>query len=121
MRVAVSISNRYDPLSRVPGGDLVYPTPWAATAETSFLATPEQTKERLEAAGFQIASLRDTTAEALEFGAKVRALLEAGGKAPHRAVELIHGNRAVEIAGNVGRGLKSGAIAPVEIICSKPA
>ncbi len=33
------------------GGDVVYPVPWANDASTSFLATPEQTREMLVAAG----------------------------------------------------------------------
>ncbi|CAN0511074.1 unnamed protein product, partial [Discosporangium mesarthrocarpum] len=41
-------------LAQGPGGTINYPSPWARTAESSFLVTPEDTKSGLEAAGFQI-------------------------------------------------------------------
>src|SRR5947209_11034422 len=34
-------------LAKGPGAPLDYPTPWAATASTSFLATPEETRNSL--------------------------------------------------------------------------
>src|SRR5712691_4354965 len=39
-----------------------YPVPWATTSATSFLATPEEMRADLLAAGFDIADFRDTTA-----------------------------------------------------------
>jgi SAM-dependent methyltransferase len=47
------------------GGEPYYPTPWASTAASSFLASAEQTRADLEAAGFAIVSFRDTTADLL--------------------------------------------------------
>ena len=44
-----------------PGGEPDYPTPWARTAATSFLATEAETRENLAASGFAIEHLRDTT------------------------------------------------------------
>jgi len=49
-------------LAQGPGGQVDYPTPWAATAATSFLSTPEETRAGLEAAGFEIATFRDAVA-----------------------------------------------------------
>ncbi len=45
-----------------PGGEVLYPTPWANDASTSFLATPDEMRRLLEAAGLRIESWRDTTA-----------------------------------------------------------
>ena len=44
-----------------PGGRPDYPTPWARTAASSFLATEAETRASLEACGFAIEVLRDTT------------------------------------------------------------
>src|SRR5215469_5505836 len=35
-----------------PAGEPTYPTPWAKTAETSFLSTPDETRQALADAGF---------------------------------------------------------------------
>jgi ubiquinone/menaquinone biosynthesis C-methylase UbiE len=107
-------------LAQGPGGDPAYPTPWARTAESSFLATPAQTREGLEAAGFVISSLRETTEQALAYGARSRAMVERGEKPPHRAVMLIHGDLAQEIMANVARGLAELRIVPIEVLCAKP-
>jgi len=50
-----------------PGGEMVYPTPWANDRSTSFLATPDEMRRLLEAAGFRIESWRDTTAAGRAF------------------------------------------------------
>src|SRR4030095_2872970 len=81
-------------VARGAGGPIEYPTPWAASAHASFLATPEQTRRSLEEAGFEVASLRSTRDEALDVGARSRGLDERGEKPPHRAVMLIHAETA---------------------------
>jgi ubiquinone/menaquinone biosynthesis C-methylase UbiE len=103
-----------------PGGDPAYPTPWARTAESSFLATAAQTREGLEATGFTVSKLRETTEQALAYGARSRAMVERGEKPPHRAVQLIHGELAQECMANVARGLAESRIVPIEILCTKP-
>ena len=100
-----------------PGGAPDYPTPWARTASSSFLATEDETRESLRACGFAIVILRDTTEAALAYGARARALVEAGGKAPHRAVSLIHGELAEEAAANSARALKERRAVPIELLC----
>ena len=55
------------------GGAPDYPTPWARTAATSFLASPAETRENLEASGFVIETLRETTETALAYAARSRA------------------------------------------------
>ena len=102
-----------------PGGDPDYPLPWAATAASSFLATPEDTRAALEAAGFRIESLRDTSREARDFAVRSRAIVEAGGKPPHRAVMLALGARAREAVANNGRAAKERRTLPIEVLCRK--
>src|SRR5580704_7465517 len=46
-------------------GELVYPVPWAETAATSFLASPDEMAADLRAAGFEIVAFRDTTDEVM--------------------------------------------------------
>jgi ubiquinone/menaquinone biosynthesis C-methylase UbiE len=107
-------------IAQGPGGAPAYPTPWARTAESSFLATPEQTREGLEAAGFTVSSLRETAEQSLAYGARSRATVERGEKPPHRAVMLIHGEIAQDAMANTARGLAEARIVPIEVLCRKP-
>lgn len=100
-----------------PGGEPDYPLPWAATAASSFLATPEDTRSDLEASGFKVESLRDTSEAARDFAARSRAIVQAGGKPPHRAVMLALGERAREAAANTGRAAKERRTLPIELLC----
>jgi ubiquinone/menaquinone biosynthesis C-methylase UbiE len=106
-------------IAQGPDGALDYPTPWARTAASSFLATPEETRAGLEASGFTVVTSRDTTQENLAFGARSRAMVERGEKPPHRAVHLIHGELAPEAAANASRGVAEGRIVPIEVFCRK--
>src|SRR5688572_13560723 len=106
-------------VARGEGGQLDFPTPWAATARTSFLATPEETRRGLLEAGFEVLRLRNTLEEAKAFGARSRALVESGEKPPHRAVILIHGELAPQAMANTSRGLSEGRIVPIEVLARK--
>jgi ubiquinone/menaquinone biosynthesis C-methylase UbiE len=103
-------------IAQGPNGNPAYPTPWARTAQSSFLATPSQTREGLEASGFTVASLRETTERALAYGARSRAMVERGKKPPHRAVQLVHGDLAPEAMANIARGLAESRIVPIEVL-----
>ena len=102
-----------------PGGEQEYPAPWARTASASFLATCDETRANLAASGFTIESERDTTEAALAYGARARALVEAGGKPPHRAVSLILGPLAEEAVANTSRALRERRTVPMEFLCRK--
>jgi ubiquinone/menaquinone biosynthesis C-methylase UbiE len=106
-------------LARGPGAPLDYPTPWAATAATSFLSTPEETRSGLAQAGFAIQDFRDTREQVLAFGARSRAMLERGEKPPHRAVQLIHGELAKAAMANTASGIKEARIVPIEVLARK--
>lgn len=103
-----------------PSGAPDYPTPWAMTAESSFLVSLDETLEGLESSGFAILNSRDTVEEALAFSARSRALAEAGEKTPHRAVQLVHGELAAEAMSNTMRGIKEARLVPIEVFCKKP-
>jgi sarcosine/dimethylglycine N-methyltransferase len=110
-------------LSELAAGDgrpLEYPTPWAADAGASFLATLEQTLAGLAAAGFEVVHARSTLEQAKAYGARSRALVERGEQPPHRAVMLIHREQATAAMANIARALGDGRVVPVEIVARRP-
>ena len=106
-------------IAKGPAAGLDYPTPWARVAETSFLATPEDTLRELGHAGFEVMHHRDTREQTLAFGARSKAMVERGEKPPHRAVQLIHGEIAKQAMANTARGLAERQIIPIEILGRK--
>ncbi len=107
-------------IAQGPNSGLDFPTPWARTAESSFLATPSETREGLEASGFTVMKSRDTAKEVLAFGARSRAMVERGEKPPNRAVQLIHEDLAAEVMANASRGIAEARTIPIEVFCRKP-
>ena len=108
-------------LAQGPGGRLDYPTPWAATAAESFLATPEETRAGLEAAGFEIVKFDNAAPQMKAYAVRVRAMLDRGEKNPHRAVQLMHGAIAEIASKNTSRGGAEGRIVPIEVLCRRKA
>jgi hypothetical protein len=106
-------------IAKGEGTDPDYPMPWASSARTSFLATPDETRDGLIAAGFDVVDVRTTLEEARAFGALSRAIVARGGKPPHRAVMLIHGGIATEAMANSARGISEARIVPVEVLALK--
>ncbi len=97
-----------------------YPTPWAETEAASFLVSVEETVSGLEAAGFRVETVRDATEANLEFGKRSKAMLDRGEKPPHRGVHLIHGPALAKIAtANTAKGIMSGNLIPIEVLCRK--
>lgn len=103
-------------LAQGTGVPLDYPTPWAATAAASFLATPEETRAGLEAEGFEVVAFRDTAEEGRAYSVRSKAMVERGEKPPHRAVQLIHGENAVAAMRNSSRGAAEGRVIPIEVL-----
>jgi ubiquinone/menaquinone biosynthesis C-methylase UbiE len=101
------------------GRELDYPTPWASSARTSFLSTPEETRRGLSEAGFDVVRLHSTLEEARAYSARARAMVERGEKPPHRAVMLVHGEIATPAMANTSRALFDGRIVPIEVLSRK--
>ena len=106
-------------IARGSGGDIEYPTPWASGSATSFLATADETRASMAAAGFDIVEMRDTREQAIAYGANARAMVERGEKPPHRSVQLIHGPGAKDAMANSSKAQSDGRIVPIEILARK--
>ena len=100
-------------------GDLHFPVPWAQTPATSFLATPDQMRADLLAAGFEIVAFRDTTAETLPATIRNRERLEREGL-PRLGTHLIIGDRLLEMQVNSARNIEEGRGATIEALARKP-
>jgi ubiquinone/menaquinone biosynthesis C-methylase UbiE len=101
------------------GGEPDYPTPWARSGRTSFLATPDDTRRGLVAVGFDVLRLESTLEQARAYGARSREMVARGEKPPHRAVMLIHGDIATAAMTNSARALSDGRVVPIEILARK--
>ena len=101
-----------------PGGEVDYPTPWANDRSTSFLATPDEMRRLLDAAGFRIESWRDTTAAGRAFFETALARIAESGPPPLGLHLLLPDFRPR--AENMLRGLAEDRLAVVEIVCRKP-
>ncbi len=106
-------------LARGPGPEIDYPVPWAASAETSFLATTDETRSGLTHAGFEVLELRNNAQKMIDYGMRSRAAVERGEKPPHRAVQLIHGETARQAMANSSRGVAEARVVPIEVLARK--
>lgn len=86
------------------GGAVIYPVPWAKTAETSFLATPEELRTLLADAGFDILVWRDTTEEAHAFATRMYQRSKAGEPPPF-GMHLLLGEDFPAMTGTIPRNL----------------
>ena len=100
-----------------PGGEVIYPTPWANDSSTSFLATPDMMRALLETAGFQIGSWRDTTEAGRAFFETVLGRIAESGPPPLGLHLLLPDFRPR--AENMLRGLRENRLAVIEIVCRK--
>ena len=101
-------------------GEPYFPVPWATTPETSFLATVEQTRADLEAAGFEIVSFEDTTDTHKPAALREMARLESA-ELPVLSPRLVMGERLREMRINTVRSLADGRERLIEVLARKPA
>jgi sarcosine/dimethylglycine N-methyltransferase len=102
-----------------PAGEPYFPVPWATTPATSFLATPEETRADLLAAGFAVVSFRDTTEAGLAGQIRHRERLTREGP-PTLGVHVILGQRMREMQINSARSLEDGRTRTIEALVRKP-
>ena len=104
-------------ITRKDGKAFEFPVPWAVTPETSFVATIEEYRQALNAAGFQILRQRDRRQFALESTAKMMTKASTS-TAPVHGVQVLMGDRMPIMIKNVTAALASGALEPVELVAS---
>jgi len=100
-------------------GEPYFPVPWASTRETSFLATPDEMRADLVAAGFDIVEFQDTTDAIVEVQRRNRERL-LRGEMPPVAADIILGARAREMQVNSMRSTEEGRTRMVEALVRKP-
>ncbi len=101
----------YDIMRRADG-PLSFPMPWAATAETSFVASADDYRAALRGAGFEITAERDRSEFAQAFFREQRAKADAGGP----GLRAIMGPAAGERLANAARAVDRGLLGPMEMI-----
>jgi MPBQ/MSBQ methyltransferase len=97
---------------------LRYPVPWAETAATSHLASPQEMQGLLRDAGFEVREAEDRTAFGIAFFRESLAGSAAGGMPP-LGLHIIMGATAREKLTNMLANLEGGAIAPVVMIARR--
>lgn len=102
-----------------PGGDPVYPLPWARSAGESFLASPEAMDDALRAGRFAVELVRDDTAAALAFMQGAAARTQAADRSAPLGLHTVLGDSFREIQANLLAALTSGAVAVGLFVCSK--
>ena len=100
---------------RSSDGTVTYPTPWAASAETSFLETAEVYRRGLEAAGLILEAERDQRDLAVRAGREMQERIAQHGPSP-LGLHLLMGSDAPQRLGNMMAALKGGTIAPVAFV-----
>jgi len=101
-------------------GDLIYPVPWAAEETTSSLASPDQYKQAMLNAGFEVCAESNRREFALEFFKQLREKLQASGGPPPLGLHtLMQESTAIKLK-NMVDNIAADLIAPVEMIVRKP-
>lgn len=107
----------YD-VMRVGAGRIAYPTAWAGSAETSFVAEPALYREALETAGFVITMERDQRELALTAFRRSGTRLKEHGLPP-LGLHLLMGPDATPKIANMIAGLESGCISPILMVATR--
>ncbi len=107
----------YDVMKTGPG-DIVYPAPWAETAETSHVASPEETQGYLLQAGFEIVETENRRDFALQFF-RQRVAGGASDGPPPLGIHLLMGETWREKYKNMLQNTEAGRIAPVQMIARR--
>ena len=100
---------------RAGEGEIPYPMPWAQTAETSFVETPDVYRELLQQAGFTIEREVNRRDFVLALAKEMKEKVAIHG-APPLGLHTLMGPASRERLGNVMAMAERGTIAPIAII-----
>ena len=101
------------------GGDVRYPVPWADDSSTSFLATTEEMREQLPAAGFEVISEVDSSDESLVWFQQMRGRIKRDGPPPVTFAAFL-GDAFGLMAANQVANLAERRIRTVMFTCVRP-
>ena len=104
----------YDVMKTGPG-DIVYPVPWSETAETSHVASPEETEGYLRQAGFEVVEMENRHDFAVQFFRRRLAGGDIEGPPP-LGIHLMMDETWREKFRNMLENIEAGWIAPVQMI-----
>jgi sarcosine/dimethylglycine N-methyltransferase len=99
-------------------GEPYYPLRWATTTAISFLATADEIRRELDAAGFQIAYCRDIAPELAKEAADIAKRLETEGLPP-LGEHVVTGVNAKEWRINVMRSVAEGRLSQIEALARR--
>ena len=102
-----------------PGGEVYFPVPWARDASISFLATQDELRSYLHAAGFKILSWRDTTEVGLAWFAVKSAEIKKQGR-PIVGYHLLLGDDFPQMGRNQLRSFKEKRMTLLQAIAMRP-
>lgn len=103
-----------------PGGEVLFPVPWASRPELSHLVRPEEMRQLLEAAGFHIAEWRDVSEPGREWFAAIAERARAHGLPP-LGIHLLFGEERPAMVANQVRNLTEGRIELLQVVAERPA
>lgn len=96
--------------------DLLFPVPWATTAEESAVSTVSEYKEAFGAVGLEVIAERNRQQFALDFFDQLKASTAATGGPPPLGLHILMGETAPLKVGNIIENISANRVAPVELI-----
>ena len=101
-----------------PSGPVLFPVPWARTAESSFLATPDELRKLLEESGFRVATWSDTTDVARAWFVSLAERIRKEGL-PALGFHVLLGPDFQAMAQNQRRNLEEGRIVLAQVVAKR--
>jgi SAM-dependent methyltransferase len=101
-----------------PSGPVLFPVPWARTPESSFLATPDELRNLLEEAGFNIAAWSDTTDAARAWFVALAEKIRKEGMPP-LGFHVLLGSDFQAMAQNQRRNLEEARIVLAQVVARR--
>jgi ubiquinone/menaquinone biosynthesis C-methylase UbiE len=98
------------------GGDVLFPVPWAREPSISHLATPEETRDMLASAGFELLDELDSTDDSLAWFRTLSARIQEKGPPPV-SFGVFLGDDFPQMAANQVANLAERRIRTVSYVC----